>query len=48
MTMVEGGAEMIGDLTQVINAVSRDKNLDKAIIVDALEQAVLHAARLTL
>ena len=34
-----------GDLTQVIGAVSRDKNLDKAIIVDALEQAVLHAAR---
>jgi N utilization substance protein A len=37
--------EFDGDLTRVINAVSRDKNLDKAIIVDALEQAVLHAAR---
>ena len=37
--------EFDGDLTRVINAVSRDKNLDKAIIVDALEQAILHAAR---
>lgn len=37
--------ELEGDLTRVINAVSRDKNLDKAIIIDALEQAVLHAAR---
>ncbi len=33
------------DLTRVINVVSKDKNLDKAIIIDALEQAVLHAAR---
>lgn len=38
-------SEFDGDLTRVINAVSRDKNLDKAIIIDALEQAVLHAAR---
>jgi N utilization substance protein A len=37
--------EFDGDLTKVINIVSRDKNLDKAIIIDALEQAVLHAAR---
>lgn len=37
--------EFEGDLTRVINIVSRDKNLDKAIIIDALEQAVLHAAR---
>lgn len=37
--------EFDGDLTRVINVVSRDKNLDKAIIIDALEQAVLHAAR---
>src|SRR4051794_15755256 len=37
--------EFDGDLNRVITAVSRDKNLDKAIIVDALEQAVLHAAR---
>jgi transcription termination/antitermination protein NusA len=34
-----------GDLKGVITAVSRDKNLDKSVIVDALEQAVLHAAR---
>ena len=34
-----------GDLSRVITAVSRDKNLDKQIIIDALEQAVLHAAR---
>ena len=38
-------AEFDGDLTRVINSVGRDKNLDKAIIIDALEQAVLHAAR---
>lgn len=43
--MVAETTEFDGDLTRVINAVSRDKNLDKAIIVDALEQAVLHAAR---
>lgn len=37
-----------GELTKlsgVISSVSRDKNLDKAVIVDALEQAILHAAR---
>ncbi len=44
MAMTEAG-EFDGDLTRVINVVSRDKNLDKAIIIDALEQAVLHAAR---
>src|SRR5438045_9414435 len=43
--MAEQTTEFDGDLTRVINAVSRDKNLDKAIIIDALEQAVLHAAR---
>ncbi len=32
-------------LNRVITAVSKDKNLDKALIVDALEQAVIHAAR---
>lgn len=42
---VTESTEFDGDLTRVINAVSRDKNLDKAIIIDALEQAVLHAAR---
>ena len=33
------------DLSNVISVVSKDKNLDKGIIIDALEQAVLHAAR---
>jgi len=32
-------------LSNVINAVSRDKNLDRSVIVDALEQAMIHAAR---
>ena len=38
-------ANAIGRLSGVIKAVSQDKNLDRAIIVDALEQAILHAAR---
>lgn len=33
------------NLRSVIKAVSTDKNLDKSVIVDALEQAILHAAR---
>lgn len=37
--------EMESELKKVIAGVSRDKNLDKAVIVDALEQAVVHAAR---
>jgi N utilization substance protein A len=45
MVAVSETTEFDGDLTRVINLVSRDKNLDKAIIIDALEQAVLHAAR---
>lgn len=32
-------------LNQVIVGVSKDKNLEKAVIVDALEQAMVHAAR---
>ncbi len=32
-------------LKRVINAVSRDKDLDKEIIVSALEEAMVHAAR---
>lgn len=35
----------LSDLKSVISGVSRDKNLSKAVIVDALEQAVIHAAR---
>ncbi len=38
-------AEVDSELKRVIAGVSRDKNLDKAVIVDALEQAVVHAAR---
>ncbi len=34
-----------GKLKTVIGAVSRDKNLEKAVIVEALEQAIIHAAR---
>jgi len=37
--------EVAGGLSTVIKAVSQDKNLDRTIIVDALEQAILHAAR---
>lgn len=33
------------DLLNVISTVSKDKNLEKAVIIEALEQAVLHAAR---
>ncbi len=33
------------DLKTVISGVSKDKNLSKAVIIDALEQAVIHAAR---
>lgn len=35
----------LADLKTVISGVSRDKNLSKAVIIDALEQAVIHAAR---
>ncbi|MBM4250468.1 MAG: transcription termination/antitermination protein NusA [Deltaproteobacteria bacterium] len=45
MAAVTEANELDSDLTRVINVVSRDKNLDKAVIIDALEQAVLHAAR---
>ena len=34
-----------GALRAVINTVSREKNVDKAVIIDALEQALIHAAR---
>lgn len=44
MTLLEP-SEGSTELKRVIQIVSRDKNLDKAVIVDALEQAVLHAAR---
>lgn len=43
MTGLETEAE--SGLKRVITTVSRDKNLDKEVIVDALEQAMIHAAR---
>ena len=36
------------NLKTVIDAVSQDKNLDRAVIIDALEQAMVHAARKTM
>lgn len=36
------------ELKKVISRVSQDKNLDKAVIIEALEQAVIHAARKSL
>lgn len=33
------------NLKRVISTVSKDKNIDKAVIIDALEQAMIHAAR---
>jgi N utilization substance protein A len=42
---VANAAGIDSELRKVISGVSRDKNLDKAVIIDALEQAVLHAAR---
>ena len=41
-------SELDSELHKVISGVSKDKNLDKAVIVDALEQAVIHAARRSL
>ncbi len=47
MTLIDA-TEVESELRKVITTVSRDKNLDRAVIVDALEQAVIHAARRTL
>ena len=47
MTLLDS-SEMESELKKVISGVSRDKNLDKAVIIDALEQAVVHAARRSL
>lgn len=44
MSFLEGSPEA-AKLSGVITSVSRDKNLDKSVIIDALEQAILHAAR---
>ena len=42
MSLVAGGN---GFLRDTIEQVSRDKNIDKKVIIEALEQAMLHAAR---
>jgi N utilization substance protein A len=47
MTLIDS-SELESELRKVISGVSRDKNLDKAVIIDALQQAVVHAARRTL
>ncbi|MFW7378042.1 MAG: transcription termination factor NusA [Oligoflexus sp.] len=47
MTLLDS-SEIESELKKVIAGVSRDKNLDKAVIIDALEQAVVHAARRSL
>ncbi len=47
MTLLDS-SELESELRKVISGVSRDKNLDKAVIIDALQQAVIHAARRTL
>jgi N utilization substance protein A len=47
MTLLDS-TELESELRKVISGVSRDKNLDKAVIIDALQQAVVHAARRTL
>ena len=41
------GAGIDTELKKVIAGVSRDKNLDKSVIISALEEAVVHAARKT-
>lgn len=47
MTLIDA-TEVDSELRKVITTVSRDKNLDRGVIVDALEQAVIHAARRSL
>ena len=47
MTLLDS-SEIESELRKVISGVSRDKNLDKAVIIDALQQAVVHAARRSL
>lgn len=44
MTLLDR-SQIDAELSKVISGVSQDKNLDKAVIVEALEQAVVHAAR---
>src|SRR3972149_1532681 len=41
----EGDGEMISDLSRIIDQVGKDKGIDKGILIEALEQALLAAAR---
>jgi len=36
---------MISDLSRIIDQVGKDKGIDKGILIEALEQALLAAAR---
>lgn len=36
---------MIGNLNQIIDQVSKEKNIDRAVLIDALEQGILSAAK---
>ena len=45
--MASAEPEIETELRKVISTVSKEKGLDKAVIVDALEQAIIHAARRT-
>lgn len=38
---------MVGSLNQIIDQVSKEKSIDRAVLVDALEQAILSAAKKT-
>ena len=40
-----GGDGEGGGLKGIVSALCAEKNLEKAVVIDALEQAVLHAAR---
>ncbi len=45
MSLMDGAPDTGLNLKQVIAGVSKEKNLDKAVIIDALEQAMVSAAR---
>lgn len=45
MPLTGGSEESSMKLSGVISAVSREKNLEKSVLIEALEQAVIHAAR---
>src|SRR5690606_781080 len=43
--LVKGLGKMISDLNRIIEQVGKDKGIDKKILIEALEQALLAAAR---